>query len=199
MTASTRNAVRKDPAVHVSLSSDSIVKQHKLLQNFRSFSDIGSIPYRANTFLPGLFNRVVLGPRNSRKEIRASRSSGVAVDGRFIGPASSDCQHVFFKNFEMPGLGPKPPATKSSWRRVIEFMIVRPKCKGQPCILAEISKAERGQPERSRRDLSPPRANSPAQGAIDANETAIGSPNQAQGWPDDISSSALQRCTKSLI
>jgi hypothetical protein len=88
-TALTRSAIRKDPADHVSLSSDLNVKQHNSQRSRAcALRHENHRPSRQN--LPG-----GPGPRNSRNEIRVCRFSGAAVDGRFIKLPAPNCQHAF--------------------------------------------------------------------------------------------------------
>jgi hypothetical protein len=59
--------------------------------------------------LPGLLNRVVLRPEKLERSVRVSRASGVAVDGRFIGPPRLDCQPDFFKKSSSKQARLRPP------------------------------------------------------------------------------------------
>jgi hypothetical protein len=67
------DTVRKDSAVHVSLSSYLIVKQQSLVKQnslLNLTTRLRPAPMRP---LPGFFHRVVLGPRNSRERVGAAR------------------------------------------------------------------------------------------------------------------------------
>jgi hypothetical protein len=73
------NTVRKDSAVHVSLSSYLIVKQQSLVKQICLVKQIWSdqpatrLPPAPKRLLPGFFTGWLLGPRNSRETIRAGR------------------------------------------------------------------------------------------------------------------------------
>jgi hypothetical protein len=83
--------VRKDSAVHVSLSSDSIVKQQT---DNRAFA-LNSRNFFNLTVRPGGQEPVEL-----KKNRFASAAQGsVAVGGRYIGPGAVNCQHGIQKIF----------------------------------------------------------------------------------------------------
>ena len=80
-----RLASRKDLAVHVSLSSDSIVKQR------------ANDAFRSETSSPQFFNWVAVCPRNSRETLRDCRVTAASPAGVVICPARSSCQQRFKK------------------------------------------------------------------------------------------------------
>jgi len=92
-------AARKDPAVHVSLSSDSIVKQQTVLKKQLSLISKRHKPQsRKLSPSPVGSNQASDKPRNSEKShLRPPLSSSVAVDERLIGPTIPPCQHGNFK------------------------------------------------------------------------------------------------------
>ena len=93
-----RLALRKDLAVHVSLSSYSIVKQ-QLSKTARQY---GTRPFGAKRPLPGLAVGWLSARETREKQSRPPLSGGGAVDGRVIGPARSDCQQGISKKLHDP-------------------------------------------------------------------------------------------------
>jgi len=77
----------RTPAVHVSLSSDLIVKQRILFnRKAHTFN-----PKHLGPNLPARFS--LLQENQEREEFRVSHRVSGAVDGRFIGPTNQNCQH----------------------------------------------------------------------------------------------------------
>ena len=79
-------------AVHVSLSSDSIVKQQ--------YSEREAHTLWRSNWLPRSVDRVARGLRSSERRPAAAARSSPAVDGPYIGPHEADCQHGFSKNLQ---------------------------------------------------------------------------------------------------
>lgn len=89
----------RTPAVHVSLSSDLIVKQRILKNNKAETFN----PKHLGPNLPARFS--LLQENQEREEFRVSHQVSGAVDGRFIGPTNQNCQATCrrkFKNFKTP-------------------------------------------------------------------------------------------------
>ena len=102
------SAIRKDSAVHVSLSSDSIVKQQSQSSNSVIWSNIIICLTQATCLHP---DTETLSPRFAQpggfeaRETREKRAApapqgSVAVGARLIGRARSHCQPAFSKNFK---------------------------------------------------------------------------------------------------
>ena len=88
-------AVRKDSAVHVSLSSYSIVKQQKCRRGLASPKN--------RTGIAQPFGQVAYCPRNSRKPDGFSSAQGVvAVGGADIGGCFGPVKHFFKKDSQSP-------------------------------------------------------------------------------------------------
>ena len=89
----------RTPAVHVSLSSDLIVKQ-RILFNHKAHT---FNPKHLGPNLPARFS--LLQENQEREAFRVSHRVSGAVDGRFIGPTHQNCQATCrrkFKNFKTP-------------------------------------------------------------------------------------------------
>ncbi len=96
-----RLASRKDLAVHVSLSSDLIVKQH------------ACDAFRSETSSPQFFNWVALGPRNSRETLRNAASRRRRQRGRYMS-SSIELSTTIQKNFAFLARCRETPADRTA-------------------------------------------------------------------------------------
>ena len=94
------NTVRKDSAVHVSLSSYLIVKQQSLVKKNSLPNPATHLRPALKRPLPGFFTGWFLGPRNSRETILAGHLRRRWRRYPYIGRARSHCQPAFSKNFQ---------------------------------------------------------------------------------------------------